>query len=268
LDSRTAIGHLSLGGALWRQGRAAAAEAAYRAAVGIEANFAEAHCNLGRAQVHQGRLAEGLASLRKGHQLGSRRTDWKHPSARWVQDAGRLVQLEPQLPALLEGRAGPPANDRERLTRAYLCLVKGHPAAAARLYAEAFAAHPELVQDVGTEPRWHALWAAALAGCGRGKDGKVLAEEDRRLWRTKTLAWLRAERESWGEKLKSDNPMQRISARANLGGWRSFRDLAPFREPAELQKLPEVERREWQAFWTSLEEMIRPRDLQGRKGPP
>jgi hypothetical protein len=163
------------------------------------------------------------------------------------------------LPAIVAGKAGPAVDDRERMLRAYLCLVKGFPAAAARLYVEGFGARPEFVRDGSLEPRWHAIWAAALAGCGRGSDGVTLAEAERRHWRRQALAWLQAERDGWRPNLEGDNLSRRATARSTLGGWRSFRDLAPLREPAELQKLPEDERRDWQSFWTALDDLIRPR---------
>jgi tetratricopeptide (TPR) repeat protein len=86
--------HFVLGTDLLQQGRLAEAEAVFRDAVRLQADHAEAHCNLGHVLVKQGKLAAGLDSLRRGHDLGSRRPGWSYPSARWVQDTERMIRLE------------------------------------------------------------------------------------------------------------------------------------------------------------------------------
>ena len=48
------------------------AEAAYRKAIALRPDHAESHCDLGMALWKQGKLAPALASLERGHELGSR----------------------------------------------------------------------------------------------------------------------------------------------------------------------------------------------------
>jgi hypothetical protein len=40
--------------------------------------------------------------------------------------------------------------------------------------------------------------------------------------------------------------------------WTDLADFAPLREPAELAKLPADERKEWEAFWKEVRELLAP----------
>ena len=86
--------HYSLGVFLGRTGRPDEAVAAYRKAIALEPDHAESHCNLGIALRKQGKLAQALPSLERGHELGSRRKDWRYPSAEWVRACRRQLEVE------------------------------------------------------------------------------------------------------------------------------------------------------------------------------
>ena len=60
-------------------------------------------------------------------------------------------------------------------------------AAAAKAYADAFAAEPPLAEDVAAGQRCRAVRVAALAGCGLGADARNLAPEERTRWRQQAL---------------------------------------------------------------------------------
>jgi tetratricopeptide (TPR) repeat protein len=64
--------HFHLGAALAKKGQLDEAAAEYRQAVGIKNDFAEAHYCLGLVLLDMGRPADALASLKRGHELGSR----------------------------------------------------------------------------------------------------------------------------------------------------------------------------------------------------
>src|SRR5262249_49344968 len=95
--------HFDLGTALQGQGQVGEAIAEYRTAIRLEPDLAEAHFNLGHVLKAQGKFEDALAELRSGHELGSKRPDWRYPSAEWVRQAERLVALNSRLPALLRG---------------------------------------------------------------------------------------------------------------------------------------------------------------------
>src|SRR5262249_1544418 len=114
-----ALAHYNLGNALSGSGDVSGAVAAYREAIRLKPDYAEAHCNLGKALEGQGRYAESLAEPRLGHELGSKRPNWRYPSAAWVAEAERLAALAERLPAVLAGTARP-ADAAERLTFAQM----------------------------------------------------------------------------------------------------------------------------------------------------
>src|SRR5262249_52830376 len=135
-----------------------------------------------------------LASLRRGHELGSRTPGWPHPSARWVQECERLVELDSRLPAILSGkeRLTSPA---EQARCAWLCQQPSRRlyGASARLYQQALAAQPSLAGDLRAGHRYDAACAAVLAGCGQGNDAGKLDAAERDRWRRQALDWLRAD---------------------------------------------------------------------------
>src|SRR5206468_2126751 len=94
--------HYNLGNALLDRGDLPGAVAAYQKAIALKPDAAESHCNLGHALREQGEFRKALMALRRGHELGSRRRDWRYPSAQWVRQCERLVELDEQLPAFLD----------------------------------------------------------------------------------------------------------------------------------------------------------------------
>jgi hypothetical protein len=69
----------------------------------------------------------------------------------------------PNLPAFLEGKYQPQDND-ERRALLGVCQFQGLHAAAARLYADTFAASPPLADDLGAGHRYKAARATLRGG--------------------------------------------------------------------------------------------------------
>src|SRR5262249_41638580 len=148
--------------------------------------------------------------------------------------------------AFLQGKYQPRDND-ERLALLGICQFKGLYAAAACLYADAFAADPDLaatltadcrnrsareqslvdrIEALNTECRYLAARCAALAGCGLGKDGAKLSEAERTHWRRKALEWLQADLIVWSKMLDSDSQRDRDLTKEMLTLWQNEPDLA------------------------------------------
>jgi hypothetical protein len=113
-----------------------------------------------------------------------------------VRQCERLLELDEQLPAFLEGKITP-AGPGERIELAVLCSLKGLHRAAVRFYEEAFAAQPKLAGYLNPGHRYNAACAAALAGCGQGQDAAKLDDKERAGLRRQALDWLRADLEAW-----------------------------------------------------------------------
>jgi tetratricopeptide (TPR) repeat protein len=250
--------HTNLGKALKGQGNLEAAIAEYQEAIRLNPDLAEALCNLGLILLrHKGDHAEALTLLRRGHELGSQRAGWRYPSAEWVRQAERAVALEGELPAILKGEAHPSSAD-EWLALGRLCMTRGLPGAAARFYAEAFAVDPEPAEDLRAGNRYNAASAAALAGCGQGKDDPPLDESKRAGLRQQAREWLAADLAALARRL--DAPVLADAAPGGvvkvLSSWKSDRNLAGVRAHEALEKLPSPEQEAWRSLWAEVDALL------------
>jgi tetratricopeptide (TPR) repeat protein len=248
--------HYNLGQVLAAQGKLPEAEAAYQEELRPQPDFPEAHCNLGVVLRRQGRFAEALASLKRGHELGSKQPGWRYPSAQWVRQAEQLVALDAKLPKCLKGEAEP-ADAGECIGLARLCQqYKKRYAAAARFYAEAFTSEPKQADDLRSQDRYNAACAAALACCGQGEDADKLAEPERARLQRQALDWLRADLAAWGQLLEKGSDAARADVQRTLRHWQQDADFAGVRGDA-LAKLPDPERRAWQQLWADVEKLLK-----------
>src|SRR5262249_44660822 len=114
-----------------------------------------------------------------------------------------------------------------------------------------------LVRDRGARHYYRAAHAAALAAAGWGKDEPSPDDGQRVRLRGQALAWLKAELAAWADAVASGPPQTRFEAFHTLSAWRRDRYLPSVREPEALAKLPEAERKEWEAFWAEVEAVIK-----------
>jgi serine/threonine-protein kinase len=157
----------------------------------------------------------------------------------------------PNLPAFLDGKYQPNDND-ERLASLGACQFTNRTRAMARLYADTFAASPQLADDLGAGHRYNAARAAAQAGCGHGEDAPGLGEADGKQCRDQARQWLRAELAARVRSLDADPTAARLGVREALTRWQKEPDLACVRDPGELDRLPADERKEYLAIWADL----------------
>jgi Tfp pilus assembly protein PilF len=256
IEPNTAVAHNNLGAALRAKGQLGEAIREFRAAIECAPGYAVAHCNLGLSLREKGQFAEALAQLRRGHELGKKQPGWKFPSEKLVRQTERLADLDRRAAEVLKGEVKA-KNASERLRLGSFCLTqKKAPAAAARLYADAFQAEPALADDLQEGDRFTAARAAALAGCGQGRDAADLDEAGRALWRKQALEWLRADLQAWAKRLDGADADDRAEVRTALQRWQSAPDLAGLRDAASLEKLSEAERAAWSGFWKDVSSLM------------
>jgi serine/threonine-protein kinase len=248
--------HYDLGCVLGEQGRYKEAGAAYREALRLRPDYPQAHCNLGHTMRNQGRFAEALEELRRGHALGSKAPGWGYPSADWVRECERLVELDGRLPAILRGEQKP-ASAAELPVFARLCAIKKLNTASARLYADAFAADPKLADDLDRAYRYSAACAAARAAAGQGEDAKRLPDKAVIMLRGQALRWLRADLVLRIRMAERDDDAAKQTVRAAIQHWQGDADLASVRDPAALEKLADDERAAWRALWADVDGLLR-----------
>jgi serine/threonine protein kinase/Flp pilus assembly protein TadD len=250
------IAYYNLGNALQEQDRLPEAEAAFRKASELQPDLAEAHCNLGQVLLRQGRFAAALAALNRGHGLGSPRPGWKYPSGEWVRTAEQHVDLDARLPLFLGGQAQP-ANAGEWIMLAQICQVhRQRYAAAVRFYWGAFKAQPGLAEDPYLQHRPNAAWAAALAGCGQGKDADQSDDRERVRLRHQSLAWLRADLVAYHRLLDKEPDKARPLVRGQLQLWQQGKAFACVRSAEALSRLPVEERAAWARLWADVADLL------------
>jgi serine/threonine-protein kinase len=211
------------------------------------------------------RLVIAMAQYRQGQEEEARKTfaaevsrfEWgmAHAISRdhWIWHVLRReaeALIFPSTRAFLEGKHQPRDNT-ERLALLGVCRFKNRTRAAARLYADAFGSDPTLAEDPRSRQRYNAARAAVQAGCSRGTDAAGVQETERTHWLKQAREWLRADLAAW-VRLLDRNPAARGDLWKALTLWRVDPDLACVRDPGELAKLAEGERKEYLALWAEV----------------
>ncbi len=210
-----------LGLALHSQEQYAGAEMEFRATLRLLPDFPEARAKLGYALWKQGKIVEAKAECREALRL--------RPG-----DPGAYFTL---------GLILHYGEKKERV-------------ALARFYAEAFAAHPKLGDDLRFANRYNAACNAATSGCGGDKDAARLDDAERARWRRQALDWLRADLAAWGQLLEKHPDQARAGVQRTLRMWQQDLDFAGVRNES-LARLPEAERQAWQQLWADVEQTLR-----------
>ncbi len=206
--------HYNLGTILDAQGKLAEAEEAYRRAIRSKSDYPQAHCNLGYVLRRQGRFEAGLEEYRRGHELGGKTPGWRFPSARWVQEAERYVELDRLLPDVLAGKVKP-ANAAEQIEYAEICAWKRRHADAIRFYVDAFQAEANLA----VAHRVAAAQSAACAAAGKDEGDKPIDEAERSRLNKLALGWLRDDLAAWGKRLDDGKPADRMVVERKIRQW-------------------------------------------------
>jgi Flp pilus assembly protein TadD len=246
--------HYNLANVLRQRGQLDEANAEFNEALQIDPDFAEAHINLGLTLWQQGEFRKALAELRRGSASTRPLRGWQgpHAPAELIKICERLVKREAHLHTILAGKETP-ASAGEWVELAQLCQPKRLYRAAARFYKEAFVAQPSLTNDLNSH-RYNAACAAALAGCGQGKDAAKPDSQERARLLHRALDWLQADLKAWGRLLdRGPNRAQSAAGVASvLQHWLVDPDLAGVRGPEALARLPEAERQPWRKLWADV----------------
>jgi hypothetical protein len=116
---------------------------------------------------------------------------------------------------------------------------------------------PKLAGDMQAQHRYNAAFAAALAGCGQGKDDPPLDEQTKVHWRKPALDWLKADLAHWTKDAESKKPEAKALASKTTQHWKTDPDLAGIRDDAALAKLPEAEQQACRALWADFDALLK-----------
>jgi tetratricopeptide (TPR) repeat protein len=256
LNDKNSSAHNSLGIAqLYGQGRTAEASDHFNSAAEIQPRSAVIQFNVGQGLLANGRFLEARKAVRRSLALSvtdQRYRDLFLQTMRQLENGDRLAAMEARLPAILQKKEKP-ASAAEALQFAWLCQVKLHFAAAARLYAESFEADPKPANELSAGYRFHAARCASLAAAGWGQDSPKLSGAERTRLRGQALEWLRGELTAWQKHVASANPETFSAERRTLTFWLTDFRFFAVREKEELAKLPDIERTAWEKLWADTE---------------
>jgi tetratricopeptide (TPR) repeat protein len=256
LDPKLAKAQTNLGNALKAKGDLDRAIACYEKALALDPKLALAHGALGQALLGQGRFTEARDSTRRCLQLLPPRHPLRARTSQILSLCERLLVLEAQVPALLQGKTQP-ASTAERLEYAGLCYYKKLYTAAVRLYAAAFTADPKLADNPAAGHRYNAACCAALAGAGQGNDAGQLDARERHHWRQQALDWLRQDLGLWGKLLEAGTTQARAAVQQRLRHWQRNPNLAGVRDAAWLVNLPDKELQACRQLWADVDALLK-----------
>jgi serine/threonine-protein kinase len=263
LDTKYANAHNNLGTALYDQHDLDGAIACYKKALDLDPKYAPAWGALGQTLLKLGRYPEAREATRRALALLPSSHPQQRLATQQLRDCERYLVLDGKLPAIIQGVTSP-ANPGEALTLAQMCQQhKRRHVAAARLYADAFAAEPKLAADLGQQHRYNAACSAALAAEGEGEDARLLPDKVVTMFRHWALGWLRADLTAYAKLAEQNNPTVKQAILQRLAHWRQDPDLASVRE-----RLPDNERAAWRALWRDVDELTKKVEpTRGRKEP-
>lgn len=249
--SPAAHNQVTVGQILLRRERFAQAAEAFERALQLDPEFALAHCCLGHALSGMGQHRRALEHMRRGHELGARRSSWSRPSQEWV----RILESEVRWRDLVEGQVE--ARDTEELIWASrVCYSRGLFAAAVPLYSRAFDQDPIAAGG----HHFNAACTAALAAAGGPAEGPAegngppLEPGDLERFRSWAREWLECHLANLTKALERGKA-PRYWLR-QMGEWRTDPDLATLREPQHLVHLPRSEREAWERLWCDVDAFL------------
>ncbi len=257
--------HEVTGRVLLELGRLDEAVAVLRTAVERDPEFTQAHIGLGRALMAKGEFDAALSSFRSG-QRGPSGPPNRRSSGELIREVERMIALNARLPELLR-QGQQPATTSERIRLARLCQIKQLFATSAQLWEKLFIEEPRLTRDLSVGHRYAAASSAARAASGDGKENPPPDSATREELRRKARQWLESDLAAIIDSMEKGSPRERASGASRLGRWLVAAPLAPVRDQAGLLLLSEVERRDWKAFWTKVEDAFQKATHQSNSRP-
>ena len=171
-----------------------------------------------------GRFDDAIATFRRIREMNR-----VQPGHVWQADA-EITATEAErsqishLSVALKG-AQPP-DTAEAAALAQFASSRSLHAAAARFWSLALAGNPKMGDDRRASPRYDAARAAALAGCGQGKDEPPPDDAAKAKLRAQSLEWLNTELASWSGALDKKPAPDRVPVVRVFEYWKSDPDLA------------------------------------------
>jgi tetratricopeptide (TPR) repeat protein len=242
---------LNYGIALAAKDRPKDAEEQYREAIRLWPDVLESYTFLGELLEKSLHFEEARRTYLRGLEKLSDKDEVNELKSA-LKKCEDFIESDTKLSKILKGEAEP-ANNAERFKLARFCLLNRKLYfTAVRFFREAFALEPEASEKLhAPEGRYNAACAAALAGCGQGKDAEQTDDQERARLRKQALDWLRADLSAY-RLLLDKQPNKASFAQQRLQEWLEDKDFSGIRGES-LANFPEAERQEWQQLWADVD---------------
>jgi len=264
-----AAGHTNLGELLRTAGRNDQAASAYKRAIAIrealvarhpdvpeyQNGLANSHSNLGILRKAEGSFVDALTAFRRAANFARPGAPVAANLPGLIRETENALALANRLPAVLKG-VDKPKDAAEGLAFAQLCYDQSRYAASTQLWDKVLATNPKLAEDRQTQLRYNAACAAALAAAAKGKDEPPLDDDAKTKLRAQARNWLNAELVAWAEVLETGPDNAKAAVAPTIQHWQKDSDLAGIRDADALEKLPEVERKDWRDLWAATGSLL------------
>ena len=248
--------HAALAGSLNNRLRPDEAIVEYREAIRLQPDGFPTYLRYANALRRKTDYVGALAVARRAQALsGYSLVDFRYPPE-WFERLETLAALSERLLAILKGDDRP-KDAAESVDVGQMCTDKRLFAAALRFRSRALQDDPELGESRTVLLHYRAACSALKVAAGLGDDAPCLDEPAKAELRLRALGWLRAEIASWSAVFKSGPQTERERGLSVMRWWTRDSDLAAVRGAEALAKLPEAERKNWQAFWVEYEALMR-----------
>ena len=163
--------------------------------------------------------------------------------------------IDERLAAIIKGER--PSGVPELLALANRTYELQNFVLATQFYEDAFDQDSKVSENRLQQLGYNAACSALLASEGRGEVIAPLDEAMKLRFRGRALSWLKNEVGEWQKKIENETAAGELAfAVKSLRYWQEDPDLASIREKEKLATLPEAERKEWEAFWGKVKEML------------
>lgn len=219
---------------------------AYRNATEILPQSATAHKRLGMALVSSGQFGVAVPALRVALKLAPDDAD--------IQNELAAFDKMQEAPANAPDRSSDSnqANSDQQYLAARLQYIRKAYLGAAESFEELNAKHSELSKPRVCLYRTFGAYACVQASSSRSGDCLRLSPVQRRQLRIQAVQYLREVLANYETQMQRGNASDSIVLIEKLEDWQVNLDLAPIREMAMLEKLPEAEQIELKAFWDEV----------------